>query len=178
MTKKGTLSVCALLVSVSALSFSSSGRADTSLGEINIELHGNVVDFTCVAIAGDSNKTVELGTWPTKQLKRAGDITQPVSFTLKLEGCPPGSASITFSGTPAAGTSLLALDNAAMAQKVAIELRDSDRTRLPLDQASQTVGVDENGNATLTFFANYIALAEGVQPGLAKADATFMINYN
>ncbi|HBV3227021.1 TPA: adhesin, partial [Citrobacter freundii] len=28
------------------------------------------------------------------------------------------------------------------------------------------------------FFANYIALADGVQPGVARADATFMINYN
>lgn len=31
-------------------------------GEINIELRGNVVDFTCAVIAGDSNKSVELGT--------------------------------------------------------------------------------------------------------------------
>lgn len=72
----------------------------------------------------------------------------------------------------------MALDDAVMAQKVAIELHDSDRTRLPLEQASQAVGIDENGNATLTFFANYIALADGVQPGVAVADATFMINYN
>ncbi|MCX0222164.1 adhesin, partial [Escherichia coli] len=68
---------------VSVLSFSSQCWADTSLGEINIELRGNVVDFTCVAIASDSNKTVELGKWPTKQLKTTGDTTQPVSFTLK-----------------------------------------------------------------------------------------------
>ena len=178
MTKTRERVIRTLIVMVSFLSFSSQCWADTSLGEINIELRGNVVDFTCVAIASDSNKTVELGKWPTKQLKTTGDTTQPVSFTLKLEGCPPGSASITFSGTPAAGTSLLALDDAVMAQKVAIELRDSDRTRLPLEQASQAVSIDENGNATLTFFANYIALAEGVQPGLARADATFMINYN
>lgn len=167
-----------LLVVAALLSFTSLSRADTSLGEINIELRGNVVDFTCAVIASDSNKYVDLGTWPTKQLKTSGDTTQPVPFSLKLEGCPPGSASITFSGTPAAGTTLLALDNTAMAQKVAIELHDSDRTRLPLEQASQTVSIDENGNATLTFFANYIALADWVQPGLARADATFMINYN
>ena len=167
-----------LLVVAALLSSTSLSRADTSLGEINIELRGNVVDFTCAVIASDSNKYVDLGTWPTKQLKTSGDTTQPVPFSLKLEGCPPGSASITFSGTPAAGTTLLAVDNTAMAQKVAIELHDSDRTRLPLEQASQTVSIDENGSATLTFFANYIALADGVQPGLARADATFMINYN
>lgn len=163
--------VCSTLISPFCL-------AESSLGEINIELRGNVVDFTCAVIAGDSNKTVELGSWPTKQLRSTGDTTQPVPFSLKLEGCPPGSASMTFSGTPAPGTSLLALDDAVMAQKVAIEIRDSGKTRLPLEQASPPVSIDENGNATLTFFANYIALADGVQPGSAKADATFMINYN
>lgn len=178
MNKQKTMRRRALFVLISAVSASSLCQADTSLGEINIELHGNIVDFTCAVIASDNNKLVELGTWPTKQLKTTGDTTQPVPFTLKLEGCPPGSASITFSGTPAAGTMLLALDDAVMAQKVAIELHDSDRTRLPLEQASQTVSIDENGNAMLTFFANYIALADGVQPGIAKADATFMINYN
>ncbi|MEK8526077.1 hypothetical protein P2P22_22970, partial [Escherichia coli] len=35
-----------------------------------------------------------------------------------------------------------------------------------------------NGNVTLNFFANYRALASGVRPGVAKADAIFMINYN
>lgn len=51
-----------LLVVAAALSFTSLSRADTSLGEINIELRGNVVDFTCAVIASDSNKYVDLGT--------------------------------------------------------------------------------------------------------------------
>lgn len=153
-------------------------QANKPVGQINLILRGNVVDFTCVVIAGDSNKTVDLGRWPTKQLSTTGDATQPIPFRLTLEGCPPGgAASITFSGKPAPGTSFLALDNAVMAQ-VAIEIRDGDRTRLPLEQASKQVSIDANGNATLRFFANYIALADGVQPGSAKADATFTINYN
>ncbi|MCG6518390.1 fimbrial protein, partial [Escherichia coli] len=73
---------------------------------------------------------------------------------------------------------LLALDDPAMAQTIAIELRNSDRSRLALGEASSTEEVDANGNVTLNFFANYRALASGVQPGVAKADAIFMINYN
>ena len=73
---------------------------------------------------------------------------------------------------------LLALDDPAMAQTVAIELRNSDRSRLALGEASPTEEVDANGNVTLNFFANYRALASGVRPGVAKADAIFMINYN
>ncbi|CDL28281.1 Fimbriae-like periplasmic protein SfmF [Escherichia coli ISC7] len=66
-----------------------------------------------------------------------------------------------------------------MAQTIAIELRNSDRSRLALGAASPTEEVDANGNVTLNFFfANYRALASGVRPGVAKADAIFMINYN
>ncbi|PWI50190.1 hypothetical protein [Sulfoacidibacillus thermotolerans] len=43
-------------------------------------------------------------------------------------------------------------------------------------EASPTEEVVANGNVTLNFFANYRALASGVRPGVAKADAIFMIN--
>ncbi|AXE04682.1 fimbria assembly protein [Salmonella enterica] len=167
-----------IFVAIGCVLFSPLCQANSSLGEVNIELRGNVVDFSCAVIAGDSNKSVNLGIWPTKQLHAAGDATQPVSFSLKLEGCPPGSASITFSGTPAPDSALLALNDTVMTQKLAIEIRDSDLRRLPLEQASKAVDIDNNGNATLKFYANYIALADGVQPGLANSDATFLINYN
>lgn len=88
-----------VFIAIGCVLFSPLSQANSSLGEVNIELRGNVVDFTCAVVAGDSNKSVNLGTWPTKQLHAAGDATQPVAFSLKLEGCPPGSASITFSGT-------------------------------------------------------------------------------
>ena len=90
MTNKQTPAAGKRLAMVCLLTFSSLCHAASSLGEINIELRGNVVDFTCAVIASDSNKSVELGTWPTKQLQTSGDTTQPVAFTLKLEGCPPG----------------------------------------------------------------------------------------
>lgn len=156
----------------------SQAQADSPLGEINIELRGNVVDFSCYVETADENKTVQLGRWPTNQLRTAGSTTQSMPFTLKLNGCPPGSASITFSGKQASGNSgLLALNDGSGATNVAIELRDKDKTPLPLEQASKDVAVDANGNAVLTFFANYISLADNPQPGPANADATFMINY-
>lgn len=151
----------------------------TALGEINIQMYGNIVDFTCVAEGSDSDKTVTLGTWPTKQLSTTGSRTQPMPFTLKLTGCPPGAASITFSGkADGSNNGLLALNDASTASRVAVEIRDADKTRLALQQASQPVSVDAQGNATLSFYANYIATADNPQPGRADADATFMINYN
>jgi len=73
---------------------------------------------------------------------------------------------------------LLALNDGSTADKVAVEIRDADKTRLDLQQASQPVTVDAEGNAELSFYANYIATADNPQPGRADADATFMINYN
>jgi len=156
-----------------------SAQAVTALGEINIEMYGNIVDFTCVAEGSDSDKIVKLGTWPTKQLRTAGSRTQPMPFTLKLTGCPPGSASITFSGkVNGSDSGLLALNDGSTANNVAVEILDGDKTRLALQQASQPVTVDAQGNAELSFYANYIATADNPQPGRADADATFMINYN
>lgn len=73
---------------------------------------------------------------------------------------------------------MLALNDASTASRVAVEIRDADKSRLDLQQASQPVTVDAQGNATLSFYANYIATADNPQPGKADADATFMINYN
>lgn len=59
MTNKPMPSTWGLLTMVSLLTFSLLCHASSSLGEINIELRGNVVDFTCAVIASDSNKSVE-----------------------------------------------------------------------------------------------------------------------
>lgn len=61
-----------------------SGWAVDPLGTININLHGNVVDFSCTVNTADKDKTVDLGRWPTTQLLSAGDTgTRP--FSLRLE---------------------------------------------------------------------------------------------
>ena len=78
------------------LLWSSSGWAVDPLGTININLHGNVVDFSCTVNTADIDKTVDLGRWPTTQLLNAGDTTALVPFSLRLEGCPPGSVAILF----------------------------------------------------------------------------------
>nr|WP_232012409.1 fimbria assembly protein [Cedecea lapagei] len=153
-------------------------KADSPLGEINVELRGNIVDYTCVVETSSDNKTVKMGSWPTKQLRTAGSTTQAMPFNLKLTGCPPsGTASITFTGKNN-GDGLLALNTASTAKNVAIELLDEDKTRLLLDNASKEMQVDANGDVTMRFWANYIATADNPDAGLANADATFLINYN
>jgi minor fimbrial subunit len=87
-------------LTVALFALCTQAQADTALGEINIRLYGNIVDFTCVAEGSDSDKTVTLGTWPTKQLSTTGSRTQPMPFTLKLTGCPPGARRLRFRVKP------------------------------------------------------------------------------
>lgn len=63
---KGHVTALALVM------FQTNAWSATALGEINIQMSGNIVDFTCVAEGSDSDKTVTLGTWPTKQLSTTG----------------------------------------------------------------------------------------------------------
>lgn len=49
-------------LTVALFALCTQAQADTALGEINIRLYGNIVDFTCVAEGSDSDKTVTLGT--------------------------------------------------------------------------------------------------------------------
>ena len=117
-------------ITVALFALCTQAQAETALGEINIQLYGNIVDFTCVAEGNDSDKTVTLGTWPTKQLSTTGSRTQPMPFTLKLTGCPPGAASITFSGkADGSNNGLLALNDASTASRVWISSRPASRSR-------------------------------------------------
>ncbi|GAL56006.1 fimbrial-like protein SfmF [Escherichia albertii NBRC 107761 = DSM 17582] len=46
---------------VSGIILSSCSWAADPLGTINIELHGNIIDFSCTVNTADIDKTVELG---------------------------------------------------------------------------------------------------------------------
>ncbi|MDF7758752.1 fimbria assembly protein [Kosakonia cowanii] len=151
--------------------------ASAADAQTNIELRGTVIHAGCAVESSDRHKTVSLGRWPVRQLQMAGNITTPVAFSLRLKGCPPGSVSITFSGKAASNSGWLALSDNKMAHQVAIQLRDHDLSPLELETPSQVMLVDGNGNSLLQFFANYIALVNNPTAGIAKADATFTINY-
>ncbi|MDI8954304.1 hypothetical protein MJO10_30120, partial [Salmonella enterica subsp. enterica serovar Anatum] len=41
-----------VFIAIGCVLFSPLSQANSSLGEVNIELRGNVVDFTCAVVAG------------------------------------------------------------------------------------------------------------------------------
>ena len=149
------------------------------LARINISLTATVIDYSCAISFGDEDKTVSLGSWDPAYFHRAGKESVPVPFILHLTECPLGSVAITFQGqSSAADPDLLALEKSDdSAQNIAIKILDADKKLLPLGHASPQVAVDAEGNASMKYYANYIALGNGVVGGSANADASFTINY-
>ena len=147
----------------------------------NVVLQGNVTEQTCAASAGSDNFSVDLGNWAAKTLNGAtGKVSAEKPFSIKLEGCPAVAISIIFTGKGADGSSdLLAIDSGTdVAKNVAIELLNSDMSRLGVSEASKPVTADANGNAIFNFYARYISTASQISAGQANASSVFTLNYN
>lgn len=157
-------------------------HAEGSLGEINIKLSGTVVALGCTVDPGDVDKPVQLGEWATKQLKKAGQTTSPVPFTIHLTGCTASGVTTTFTGTKdKVNPEFLALksDDDDYATGIAVQIMDASGQRIPMGDNAPRGVVDGNGNVTLNFRANYVATEnDGVRPGTADADTEFTLSYD
>lgn len=150
-----------------------------SVATNNIRFTANIVNWSCNISTTSQSISVDLGTWNTRALKNSGATTTPTYFSISLSHCNNTSLTTTFSGNPDSNDSNdLALDSASTATGVAIQLMESDKTALALNKASTAVPINGSGNATLGFYAAYVATAKKIQAGSANAEATFTINYN
>ncbi|WP_434747268.1 fimbrial protein [Pantoea sp. Lu_F5_004] len=157
-------------------------NAEGVLGEINIKLTGTVVALGCTVDPNDVDKPVKLGEWATKQLKKAGETTSPVPFSIHLTGCTASGVTTAFTGTKdKTNPELLALksDDDDYATGVAVQIMDSSGERIPMGNNSLRRVIDENGNIILNFKANYVATGNNsVRPGTADADTEFTLTYD
>ena len=169
------------LVASAGLFYTPQTVATSALGEINIRLTATVVAAGCM-VDPDDVKPVDLGEWQTKQLRKAGQTTTAVPFSIHLTGCTADNVKLKFTGVKDSNdNSLLAIDakddNAA--QGVAIEILDNRHNRIPLDEDTPSAVMDANGNATFNFLADYVVTAsDSVKPGDANASAEFTLIYN
>ncbi|HCR1910595.1 TPA: fimbrial protein [Enterobacter kobei] len=169
------LILCGLLNATSA-------HADGPLAKINIRLTGTVVALGCTVDPGDVDKPVDLGEWATKDMKKAGQTTRQVPFAIHLMGCTASGVTTVFTGTKDKfRPELLALksDGADCAAGVAVQIMDSTGKLIPMGANAPRGVVDENGNLTLSFRANYVATGDDtVRPGTADADTVFTLTYD
>lgn len=84
-------------LAVALFALCSPAHAETALGEINIQLYGNIVDFTCVAEGDDSNKTVTLGT-AHETAPHNGEPDAACAVHPEADRMPAGGASVTLRG--------------------------------------------------------------------------------
>lgn len=145
-----------------------------------LELTGNLVMSSCGIFDSEKDKKVDMGVVRTKALQLAGSTTALVPITLNLSNCAGGVVNVSFTGAgDASNRELLALDVVAnQSQNLAIEIRDTDKSRLALGKLSKPLLADADGNITAIFYANYIATADTVTAGSANASASFTIEYN
>jgi type 1 fimbria pilin len=170
-----TAALCCLISSTPA-------KADGTAGEINIRMTGTVVALACIVDPDDIDKPVELGSWATKQLKKAGQKTLPVAFSIHLTGCTASGVTTKFTGQKdAVNPELLALrtGNEEDATGVAVQIMDGNGQRIPMGSTAPRGIVDGSGNITLNFLANYVSTGDNdVRPGTADADTEFTLTYD
>ncbi|TKK13039.1 hypothetical protein EcCFBP13530_23185 [Enterobacter cancerogenus] len=169
------LALCVMLNATSA-------HADGALAKINIRLSGTVVALGCTVNPADVDKPVDLGEWATKNMKKAGQTTRQVPFAIHLTGCTASGVTTVFTGTKdKIMPELLALknDGADCAAGVAVQIMDSAGKLIPMGDNAPRGVVDENGNLTFSFRANYVATGDDtVRPGAADADTVFTLTYD
>lgn len=178
--KKRTGRYCLIMAWILACMNIHTAMAD--LGEINIRLTGTVIALGCDVDPGDVDKPVVLGDWATKQLKKAGDHTHYIPFTIHLTGCSASGVTTAFTGSQdSVDHSLLALstnDDGSSASGVGIQIMDNTQTRIPMGQDAPRAVVDDNGDVALNFYASYVATGNSILPGAANADTEFTLTYD
>lgn len=146
-----------------------------------IQINGNLLSNTCAVSTDSQTKTVNMGSWATRQFSAVSRELLPVRFSINLESCGEAvsSVSTTFSGiADTDDPTLLALNTESTASHLGIAILDKDRNRIPLGNASEqyplTAGVSD---AQLVFYGQYVATQDSVTAGSANGDATFTLNY-
>ncbi len=171
------------LAALTAVAGALSQGAMAADGVINFT--GAVVDAPCSISPSSQNMAVPLGKVARTVLDGGkGKRATPAKFTIDLLGCGATAkgATVSFTGTPDIDdASTLRLANGsqvgvATASGVAIELGDSNATKIPLgsESAQYTLG---RGDNALTFQAVYVSTKDVVTAGPANAVAQFTVTY-
>ena len=150
------------------------------IDSVNINLMGNVTEYTCGVSSSNLQKEIKLGTVLVKQLSTVGNQSTPVPIRFEMTNCPPsGTLTMSFNGVnDPVNADFLAISNVSnKAENVAIEIRDQDKKRLALGKKSQPFIADSSGKALAIFYANYITTQSSAKAGIANATATFSIEY-
>lgn len=114
-----------------------------------------------------------------------GSRTQPVSFNLTLNNCPPGINNVSYklkAVTPVVDASqgIVALNDGSSAVGIGLQIRNGDDVPLALDTAHAFSAYDKNGGTfQISMKANYYRLYNErvYKAGTANSEIAFVMSY-
>ncbi|ASM23094.1 MULTISPECIES: fimbrial protein [Serratia] len=166
------------------------GLACTAQGaDGTIKTKVKFIQFTCNLTAASKNMSVPLGDINRSQLAKTGNLSSPVLFELKATGCPRTSkntsVAVRFSGTAAAGDSqAFALDQDSVASGVAVKIANESYDGVydyfvgPNVYWGRSFYPNSEGELTMKYAAQYVALDDHVTPGTANLTTQIDLYYN
>lgn len=150
-----------------------------------VNFAGAIVNTPCVIDNDDASQTVNLGQYRQDAFTGKLSVSSPVGFDIKLTGCATETfknASLIFAGITVPDEEKILAPIASQggqitATGVGIQILQNSKL-VNVDGLKETDVVKLNeGDSTLRFQAQYIALADEVTPGSANASADFTITY-
>ncbi|MGY5369351.1 fimbrial protein [Enterobacter oligotrophicus] len=147
-----------------------------------IYITGVIHKKTCSISPDSQTLTVTMDNVQSTYFTRPGMGADYHPFTLSVENCAgtEGSVSITFDGTPdTVNPDLLTLiGGEGYATGIGVGIYNQDKTLIAIGSHSQeTLIIPNQSDATLHFYARYVATASTVTTGTANATTTFILNY-
>jgi len=154
-----------------------------------ITVNGQVLAQTCLvdgnAYGTADNKTVQLPNVLSTALATTGATAGKTGFNIAITGCDLALKNVQtyFSGGDINGNGLLNNSSAAtsVAGNVQVQLLNASGAAMDLSQANATAQNSQvvsltNGNATMSYFAQYIATG-AASPGAVKSTVNFTMIY-
>ncbi|MET3059314.1 fimbrial protein [Serratia nematodiphila] len=147
------------------------------------------IQFTCNLTTDSKNMSVPLGDVNRSQLAKIGQMSPQVFFEVKATGCPIQTSggtyvTLTFSGTaPLEDAKAFALDKDAIASGVAVKIASNNYGNSYVFFAPNygwgTAGIpNSDGEITLKYAAQYVALNDNVTPGTANLTTQINLRYH
>ncbi|AMG57240.1 fimbrial protein [Pantoea vagans] len=148
--------------------------------DVLVSVKGNLIANTCVVAADSLEKNVPLGDIGTRQLSKAGAVSNiKTPFTLTLEACGPtfSGVKIRFNGTPDVIDPRLLKVAEGGVTGVAVQILDQEGALVPLDTQTTAYGEAGNDSVQMNFYARLIATGPEVNAGDVSAIATWTTEY-
>ncbi|PNU31593.1 hypothetical protein C2M05_20605 [Serratia marcescens] len=145
------------------------------------------IQFTCNLTAASKNMSVPLGEINRSQLAKTGNLSPQVFFELKATGCPTTDKTgvgVRFSGKAASEDyQAFILDQDSVASGVAVKIANEgyndayDYFVSPNSDWGRNYRPNFNGEITMKYAAQYVALNDHITPGTANLTTQIDLYY-